>query len=108
MCSSDLGIGFVDIAGADVLANEAERRRALGGGLYLINVKSGLWESLEECHAIDAINPRNIFGSKSAALHAIYQKLDKSACENCSERIFTECQQVEVTLEPPMKQVAQM
>ncbi|MEJ2590406.1 MAG: SulP family inorganic anion transporter [Candidatus Thiodiazotropha sp.] len=102
------GIGFVDIAGADVLANEAERRRAQGGGLYLINVKSGLWESLEECHAIDAINPRNIFGSKSAALHAIYQKLDKSACENCSERIFTECQQVEVTLDPPMKQVAQM
>jgi sulfate permease, SulP family len=102
------GIGFVDIAGADVLANEAERRRAAGGGLYLINVKSGLWESLEVCHATDAINSRNIFASKSAALHAIYQKLDKSVCENCKARIFLECGQAEATLSPPVRQVAQV
>jgi len=85
------GISFVDIAGADVLANEAERRRSIGGGMYLINVKAGLWDSLEECHAIDRINPRNIFRSKTAAVHAIYQKLDKSVCESCTARIFIEC-----------------
>jgi len=92
------GISFVDIAGADVLANEAERRRAAGGGLYLINVKSGLWESLEECHALDKINPNHSFRSKSAALHAIFQKLDKSVCRNCSARTFTECATIESTV----------
>ncbi len=89
------GIGFVDIAGADALANEAERRRADGGGLYLINVKSGLWESLDECHAIDRINPNNFFGGKSAALRAIFQKLDKSVCRTCKARTFLECATVE-------------
>jgi SulP family sulfate permease len=89
------GIGFVDIAGADALANEAEKRRANGGGLYLINVKAGLWESLEECHAIDAIDPRHIFQGKSAALHAIFQGLDKSICRTCTARTFTECATVD-------------
>jgi sulfate permease, SulP family len=85
------GISFVDIAGADVLANEAERRRAEGGGLYLINVKEGLWDSLEECGALDRIHPNHIFQSKSAALHGIFQKLDKDKCRVCQARIFGEC-----------------
>jgi SulP family sulfate permease len=85
------GISFADIAGADVLANEAERRRAEGGGLYLINVKSGLWESLEECHAMGKINPNHVFQGKSAALRAIFHKMDKSICRDCKARIFLEC-----------------
>jgi SulP family sulfate permease len=85
------GISFADIAGADVLANEAERRRAEGGGLYLINVKYGLWESLEECHAMGKIDPNHVFQTKSAALRAIFQRLDKSVCRDCKARIFQEC-----------------
>ena len=88
------GIGFADIAGADVLANEAERRRKEGGGLYLINVKQGLWDSLEECHAIGKIDPNHVFRTKSAALRGIFQKLDKSVCRNCQARIFLECASV--------------
>ena len=94
------GISFVDIAAADVLASEAERRRANGGGFYLINVKSGLWESLDECGVLDTINANNIFQSKSAALHGIFQKLDKSKCEYCTARIFRECASVEYLGEP--------
>jgi len=89
------GISFVDIAGADALANEAERRRAEGGGLYLINVKSGLRESLEACHAIDKIGDEYIFRSKSTALDAIFQKLNKSRCRACTARIFIECANIE-------------
>jgi len=85
------GISFVDIAASDVLTAEAEKRRAAGGGLYLINVKQGLWDSLEEFHALDKIDAHNIFQSKSAALRGIFQKLDKSVCQNCTKRIFTEC-----------------
>jgi SulP family sulfate permease len=85
------GISFVDIAAADVLGNEAEARRARGGGFYLINVKKGLWDSLEECHVLDKINANNIFQTKSAALHGIFQKLDKSVCERCTARCFKEC-----------------
>ncbi len=91
------GISFVDLAAADVLATEAEKRRARGGGLYLINVKKGLWDSLEECNALDRIDPRHIFQGKSAAIHAIFQKLDKSICRSCTARIFRECQSIEAT-----------
>jgi len=89
------GISFVDIAAADVLANEAGKRRAEGGGLYLINVKQGLWDSLDECHALDKIDAHNIFQSKSAALRGIFQKLDKSICRHCSARTFKECASIE-------------
>lgn len=85
------GVSFVDLAAGDVLALEAEKRRARGGGLYLINVKRDLWHSLEEVGALDRIDPARVFQGKSAAIHAIYQKLDKSICKTCTARIFIEC-----------------
>ncbi len=63
----------------------------MGGNLYLINVKEGLWDALEACECFDKEGARNIFQSKAAAIHAIYQKLDKSKCEGCTARIFKEC-----------------
>jgi SulP family sulfate permease len=85
------GINFVDLQGGDALAQEAARRKADGGDFYLINVKQGLWEALERCGCMEAAGARNIFQSKEAAIHAIYQKLDRSICEHCEKRIFLEC-----------------
>ena len=85
------GINFVDLQGGETLMREAERRKADGGGLYLINVKQGLWDALERCGCIDATGARNVFQAKHAAIHGIYQKLDKSVCANCLRPIFTEC-----------------
>jgi len=85
------GINFVDLQGGETLVREAERRQAAGGGFYLINVKQGLWEALERCHCMEATGARNVFQSKDAAIHAIFQKLDKGICANCDKRIFREC-----------------
>jgi SulP family sulfate permease len=85
------GIHFVDLQGGDVLANEAKLRKALGGDFYLINVKEGLWNTLERSGCLEVTGERNIFQSKSAAITAIFQKLDKSICRTCSKRIFREC-----------------
>ncbi len=89
------GINFVDIAGGAALVAEARKRRARGGGFYLINVKKGLWDSLESCGCLDEIGPNNVFKSKSAALTGIFQKLDKEICRHCDKRIFRECASVE-------------
>ena len=70
---------------------ESKQRQADGGNLYLINVKEGLWDALEACDCFDKEGSRNVFQSKSAAIHAIYQKLDKSLCEGCTARLFKEC-----------------
>jgi SulP family sulfate permease len=85
------GINFVDLQGGSALAREAARRKAEGGGFYLINVKQGLWDALDRCGCMEAAGARNVFQAKNAAIHAIYQKLDKSVCESCERRIFLEC-----------------
>jgi SulP family sulfate permease len=87
------GINFVDLQGGQALVDEARWRKVHGGDLYLINVKQGLWESLERCGCLDATGARNVFQSKSAAIRGIYQKLDKSVCATCDKRIFHECAQ---------------
>jgi SulP family sulfate permease len=86
------GINFVDLQGGTALAKEAERRKAAGGGFYLVNVKQGLWEMLERCECMDEEAERNVFQSKPVAIRAIFQKLDKSICATCDKRIFLECQ----------------
>lgn len=85
------GINFVDLQGGEALVQEAERRRAAGGGLYLINVKQGLWDALERCGCVDGAGARNVFQAKSAAIRGIYQKLDKGVCATCPKPIFKEC-----------------
>jgi SulP family sulfate permease len=94
------GINFVDIAGGAAMVEEARKRKARGGGFYLIKVKKGLWESLESCGCLDEIGPNNVFQSKSAALTGIFQKLDKDICRTCDKRIFREC----ASIEPAPKQ----
>lgn len=85
------GINFVDLQGGSALVNEARRRNAAGGGFYLINVKQGLWEALDRCGCMEAAGARNVFQSKNAAIHGIYQKLDRQVCATCTRRIFLEC-----------------
>jgi SulP family sulfate permease len=87
------GINFVDLQGGEALVQEAKRRRADGGAMYLVNVKEGLWNDMERCGCLDAIGAQRVFRGKTAGIHAIYQKLDKSRCATCDKRIFLECQQ---------------
>jgi len=89
------GINFADITGGTLLAEEARKRRARGGDLYLLHVKKGLWVSLESSGSLDAIGPNNVFQSKTAAITGIFQKLDKTVCQHCDARIFRECASVE-------------
>jgi SulP family sulfate permease len=86
------GINFVDMQGGQALTEEARLRRNMNGGLYLIQVHQGLWNSLENCGCLDEGSVRNVFQTKGAAIHGIYQKLDKAICAQCEHRIFRECQ----------------
>lgn len=89
------GISFVDLQGGDALVTEARRREKDGGGLYLVNVDLELWDSLDRSGCLDEIGARHVFQSKTAAIHGIFQKLDKSICEGCDKRIFKECKELE-------------
>jgi len=86
------GINFVDLAGAELLAKEAERRRKLGGGLYFYEVKDTVCNMLKKGGYAESIGDENIFHSKTEALKFIaLEKLDKDICSTCTKRIFREC-----------------
>lgn len=85
------GINFIDLAGAEFLAEEAERRRAEGGGLYFIGVKDTVQEQLAESGALKAIGGANLFDTKSDAIASLFARLDAAVCKTCKTRIFREC-----------------
>ncbi len=89
------GINFVDVAGAEFLVEEAKRRRNLGGGLYLYQVKEGACETLKKGGYADEIGRENFFSSKRTALETIpRERLDHQVCAHCRARIFLECAQL--------------
>ena len=85
------GINFIDIAGAEMLALEAKRRRRLGGGLCLYRVNDEVMKLLVRGGYLEDIGNENIFPARSRAVGFIYPKLDSEICRKCSGQIFTEC-----------------
>jgi SulP family sulfate permease len=85
------GINFVDLAGAEMLAREARRRRAIGGGLYFYRMKDTVREALARGGYLEEIGERNLFPVKSRPVAEIYPRLDPEICRSCKARIFREC-----------------
>jgi SulP family sulfate permease len=85
------GINFADIAGAQMLAREARRRRRLGGGLYLLGVKKRTLDMLRRGRYLEEIGEENIFDSRAEAIAQITKRLDPAICEPCDVRVFREC-----------------
>lgn len=97
------GINFIDIAGSEFLVGEAKKRRAAGGGLYLIRAKEQVMQSLEAGGYAEQIGYENFFDAKSEALKSIFENLDQSVCDNCQARIFNECQGMSSSLPHEME-----
>jgi sulfate permease, SulP family len=85
------GINFVDIAGAEMLAQEARRRRSLGGGLYFYRLKEAPRSLLEVGGYLAEIGHENLFPVKTRPVSEIYRRLDTEICRRCTVRIFREC-----------------
>lgn len=87
------GINFVDVAGAELLAQEARRRARLGGGLYFYRLKDEVLQLLERGGHLDRIGRDHLFEVRSGPVAAIYPKLDNALCRDCTLRIFRECRE---------------
>lgn len=85
------GINFIDVAGAEFLAQEAKRRKKMGGALYLYGVRDAVCHMLQKGGYLDDIGQENIFHSKTEALQAIYGRLDTEVCRGCKNQVFREC-----------------
>jgi SulP family sulfate permease len=86
-----MGINFIDLAGARVLAEDAKRRRRLGGGLYLYRVNDEVKRILQKSGLLSDIGEANIFGATGNPIGSIYPQLNTSSCRKCEKRVFAEC-----------------
>jgi SulP family sulfate permease len=84
-------INFVDMAGAELLAQEAEKRRAAGGALYLYSLRQPVEDLLEAGGYMRRIGRENVFRTKSEAIASVFARLDRAICARCRARIFIEC-----------------
>ena len=87
-------VTFVDVAGAEMLAQEARQRRAQGGGVYLHKLKEEARELLERGGYLDEIGRGNVYEAKSEIISDIFKRLDRGICVRCTKRIFNECLEV--------------
>jgi SulP family sulfate permease len=84
-------INFVDLAGAELLAEEANRRRALGGGLMLVGAQPAVLRMLQRSGVEKTIGADRIIAHKGDALRAVYPLLNPAICRTCTRRVFEEC-----------------
>lgn len=84
-------IGFIDLAGAEMFAKEALRRRRMGGGLYIVGVQPDLCEMMKRSGQVDTVGEDHIFRHKGEAIKSIYARLDSDICRTCTARVFNEC-----------------
>jgi SulP family sulfate permease len=85
------GINFADIAGAEMLAREARRRRRLGGALYLVGLKARTLQVLRAGGYLRDIGEENVFESEAIAVEEIRRRLDADVCAVCQKRVFEQC-----------------
>lgn len=85
------GINFVDMAGAEMLVQEARRRKRMGGGLYFYRMKDAVRAFLTRGGYLEDIPEEQLFPVKIRPIPAIYRRLDSEICRHCTARIFREC-----------------
>jgi SulP family sulfate permease len=91
------GINFIDIAGAMMLSQEAQRRLKMSKILYLCRVNPEVEDFLTHFGFTIHLPRSRIFPTEYEAIATIFSGLDRAICRTCTARIFTECQR----LEPP-------
>ncbi len=86
------GVNFIDMSGAEMLMQEAQRLEELGGGLYFAEIKPRVYDFISRVHFIRNIGNDHFFDEKKIAIREIVKKLDIDICRNCKVRVFEECE----------------
>ena len=88
------GINFIDISGAMMLTQEAQRRQKLKKVLYLCRINNDVYGFLKHGGFIDEIREDHIFPTEYSAISQIFNNLNFAVCRTCRARIFKECQSI--------------
>lgn len=84
-------VQFVDLAGAEFLAQEAKRHRKLGVRFVISGLSDEVYKFLEKGHFIEVLGKDNLFRTKKEAVNDMVPKLNLDTCKTCTARVFKEC-----------------
>ncbi len=96
-----IGVGDIDMSAAEVMIEEAARRKARGGSFHVQTKTPSTIKHLVEFHVDEALSTAHIHEDKGEAISEIFPMLDPSVCATCSRRIFKECAGMPAPLEEP-------
>ncbi len=85
------GVGEIDMPGAELLIEEAERRKARGGSMHLVTRTPKTIAKLARFKVMRALGKGHVHLNKGDAIADIVPKLDPAICARCTARIFQEC-----------------
>ncbi len=85
------GINFIDLGGAHMLAQEAARRKALGGALYITHLKDEPMATLRQSGVYDQIGASHFFRAGQDTLAILKTRLAADVCARCTARVFAPC-----------------
>ena len=85
------GINFIDLGGAHMLAQEAARRKALGGALYITHLKDEPMATLRQSGVYDQIGATHFFRAGQDTLAILKNRLAPDVCARCTVRVFAPC-----------------
>ncbi len=83
------GVNFIDLAGAEMLVQEAKRMREEGGGLYLCSMKVRVKAQLDDYY-LQQIGEEHFFDHPDEAISTLTQSLEQTRCQRCKQCIFQE------------------
>lgn len=86
-----LGVGEIDLWGAELLIEEAKRRKRRGGSLGLQTKTPKVLETLRRFDVPAVLATGKCHPSKGAAITETVEILDPEVCRMCQARIFREC-----------------
>jgi SulP family sulfate permease len=85
-------MNFIDLAGAELWADELKARRAMGGDLYFHRPRPEVIEIWKRTGFDRWLGADHLFPDKASAIAAIVPRLDSDICARCGARIFKECE----------------
>jgi SulP family sulfate permease len=85
------GINFIDLGGAHMLAQEAARRKVLGGALYITHLKDEPMAMLRQSGVYDQIGASHFFRAGQDTLAILKNRLAPDVCARCTVRVFAPC-----------------
>lgn len=85
------GTGEIDLAAAELMIEEAQRRKARGGSFHVQSKTPRAISRFDKFHVQEKLSSGHTHISKHDAIVEMVAGLDKSICDTCTARIFREC-----------------